>query len=270
MKFHFLPLTAKNTFVVIMAIKIQLWGHLALSSQQVLSVKQSLSNCAQLWLHLLQVIRHMDMWTEHTQTEQLRSTPVLSPTGYRSSYTRLGHESRDCKYGNVAQCRVHVFYDGVLIVSILSFSLFRHPLRFVMERVGVIITRIFLFGFGFQWISFKGRSVDPKVAPISIVVPHSSMLDIFVLLLDGLPCFLARESVRDVFLFGRQFNNAYMVTSFRCEVSRLFFNERLWTRYLRWHRFIACNWTLAKHFIGLAFSLVSESALLRFLLHPHR
>ncbi len=67
-----------------------------------------------------------------------------------------------------------------------------------------IFDRIWLFGFGFNWITIKGRLASTKEAPIMAVAPHSSMLDSFVVSLFGVPSFVARDDMRKWTLFGRK------------------------------------------------------------------
>lgn len=62
--------------------------------------------------------------------------------------------------------------------------------------------RVFLFAFGFNWIHYKGRPAKTKEAPIIILAPHSSLLDVFAVSLYGVPTFVAREDMRRMLLFG--------------------------------------------------------------------
>lgn len=76
--------------------------------------------------------------------------------------------------------------------------------RVMADKVGSLIARIFLLGFGYHWIHQKGSPAHPTLAPIMAAVPHSSMIDIFVVMTYGLPSFVSRESVRNYFIFGRK------------------------------------------------------------------
>lgn len=67
-----------------------------------------------------------------------------------------------------------------------------------------MVDRVFLFGFGFNWIHYKGRMACTKDAPIIIVAPHSSILDVFVVSLFTVPTFLARDDLRTLSFFGRE------------------------------------------------------------------
>ena len=71
-----------------------------------------------------------------------------------------------------------------------------------MNYLGKIVTRFFLFGFGFNWIRTRGAPAPTKEAPIIVVSPHSSMLDMFIISLYKVPTYLARADIRDIPLFG--------------------------------------------------------------------
>ena len=72
-----------------------------------------------------------------------------------------------------------------------------------MGYIGTFVTRIFLFGFGFNWIHTRGKLVPVKEAPILVVSPHSCLLDIFVIsLYSKFPTFLARSGVKHIPIIG--------------------------------------------------------------------
>ena len=75
-----------------------------------------------------------------------------------------------------------------------------------MGYIGPFVTRIFLFGFGFNWIHTRGTLVPTKEAPILVVSPHSCLLDIFVIsLYSKFPTFLARSGVKHIPILGRKY-----------------------------------------------------------------
>lgn len=91
----------------------------------------------------------------------------------------------------------------------------RIPMNFIMWLDSVVdlfrqyadvctkfLDRVFLFAFGFNWIYYKGRPAKAKDAPIMIMAPHSSFLDVFVVSLYGAPTFVARDDMRNIRLFG--------------------------------------------------------------------
>ena len=71
------------------------------------------------------------------------------------------------------------------------------------DRVGPLVDRVFLFAFGFHWICYKGRPASTEEAPIIVLAPHSSLLDVFVVGLYGVPTFVARDDMRNLRIFGR-------------------------------------------------------------------
>lgn len=74
--------------------------------------------------------------------------------------------------------------------------------RKYLNRVAPLVDRIFLLSFGFNWIHYKGRPARTKDAPVLVVAPHSSVLDVFVIALHGVPSFVARDDVRNIRLLG--------------------------------------------------------------------
>ncbi|XP_064399042.1 lysophosphatidylcholine acyltransferase 2-like isoform X2 [Halichondria panicea] len=73
---------------------------------------------------------------------------------------------------------------------------------FVHQRINPFIARWFLLGFGFNWISVSGAPAPSTEAPIFVVAPHTSMLDVFVLMIFGVPTFVARGESQHVPFFG--------------------------------------------------------------------
>lgn len=69
-------------------------------------------------------------------------------------------------------------------------------LRVFADRCGIIIDRVFLFGFGFQWIHYKGCPVSIGETPIIILAPP--LLAMFAAGLYGVPTFVARSDVKDL------------------------------------------------------------------------
>lgn len=72
------------------------------------------------------------------------------------------------------------------------------------DRGASFLVRVFLLFFGFHWIYYKGRCAKTKDAPIVIMAPHSSFLDVFVASLYGAPTFVARHDMGNIRLFGRK------------------------------------------------------------------
>ena len=76
-----------------------------------------------------------------------------------------------------------------------------------MNYLGKIVTRIFLFGFGFNWIRTRGQPAATKDAPILVLSPHSTLLDMFIMSLYKLPTYVARADIRRVPLFGSKWRS---------------------------------------------------------------
>ena len=73
-----------------------------------------------------------------------------------------------------------------------------------MNYFGKIVTRIFLFGFGFNWIRTRGQPAPTKDAPILVVSPHSTLFDMFIISLYKVPTYVARADIRNIPLFGSE------------------------------------------------------------------
>lgn len=76
--------------------------------------------------------------------------------------------------------------------------------RFLMNKVGTKLSRMMLFGFGFHWIRVRGRPATTEEAPILIVAPHTSLLDVFIIAAGycNIPTFVAKEDFKHVPFFG--------------------------------------------------------------------
>ncbi|KAL5467614.1 hypothetical protein EMCRGX_G031872 [Ephydatia muelleri] len=83
--------------------------------------------------------------------------------------------------------------------------------KFVLQTVATKVSRLFMFGFGFHWIPVTGTPAASSEAPIMVVGPHSSMLDIFAIGCRSIPTALSRAENRSVPFFGRIFTQAFNV-----------------------------------------------------------
>lgn len=83
--------------------------------------------------------------------------------------------------------------------------------KFVLQKVATKVSRLFMFGFGFHWIPVIGTPAASSEAPIMVVGPHSSMLDIFVIGCRSIPTALSRAENKSVPFFGRIFTQAFNV-----------------------------------------------------------
>ena len=77
-----------------------------------------------------------------------------------------------------------------------------------------MVDRFFLFGFGFNWIRTLGVPATTREAPITVVSPHSCILDMFIVSLYKVPTFLARADIRRVPLFGCEYFFIFLVASY--------------------------------------------------------
>ena len=64
-----------------------------------------------------------------------------------------------------------------------------------------------LFGFGFNWIRVRGHPAKTEEAPILIVAPHTSLLDVFIIGAGycKIPTFVGKEDIKHVPVFGCEF-----------------------------------------------------------------
>ena len=101
--------------------------------------------------------------------------------------------SRHIRATSIMYLCIHFIFDSVI-----------GPFRQYADRGASFIVRIFLLFFGFHWIHYRGRRAKTKDAPIVIMAPHSSFLDVFVASLYGAPTFVARHDMGNIRLFGRK------------------------------------------------------------------
>ncbi|KAL0189865.1 hypothetical protein M9458_016964, partial [Cirrhinus mrigala] len=71
------------------------------------------------------------------------------------------------------------------------------PLRgwrwWLFHHIMVFLSRAVFVSVGFLWIKVKGRQAGLKEAPVLVVAPHSSFLDMLVLCTTGLPVVVSRS-----------------------------------------------------------------------------
>lgn len=53
--------------------------------------------------------------------------------------------------------------------------------RWLLHPIIWLLSRAVFFSMGFLWVRVKGRRADLKEAPVLVVAPHSSFLDMLVL-----------------------------------------------------------------------------------------
>ena len=74
--------------------------------------------------------------------------------------------------------------------------------RFIIQNVWTTTARMYLFGFGFQWIHTTGKLADTADAPVLVVAPHSCFLDMWIAAQYHVPAFVAKSESKNVPLFG--------------------------------------------------------------------
>ncbi|XP_061816840.1 lysophospholipid acyltransferase LPCAT4 [Nerophis lumbriciformis] len=77
-----------------------------------------------------------------------------------------------------------------------------------------LLSRAVFFCMGFVWIKVKGRRADLKEAPVLVVAPHSSFLDMLVLCPTQLPTVVSRSENTSLPVIGAllEFNQSVMVS----------------------------------------------------------
>ncbi|KAJ8382513.1 hypothetical protein SKAU_G00032910 [Synaphobranchus kaupii] len=86
--------------------------------------------------------------------------------------------------------------------------------RWLFHTPVLLLSRAVFFSLGFLWIRVKGRQAAPEEAPLLAVGPHSSFLDILVLLPSGLPSVVSRSENAKLPVIGAllDFNQALLVS----------------------------------------------------------
>ncbi|XP_036406996.1 lysophospholipid acyltransferase LPCAT4 [Megalops cyprinoides] len=86
--------------------------------------------------------------------------------------------------------------------------------RWLLHTPVQFLSRAVFFSLGFLWIRVKGRQAGPKEAPLLAVAPHSSFLDILVLVPAGLPTVVSRSENCSLPVIGAllEFNQALLVS----------------------------------------------------------
>ncbi|CAI5671770.1 lysophospholipid acyltransferase LPCAT4 [Oreochromis niloticus] len=65
--------------------------------------------------------------------------------------------------------------------------------RWLFHPILWLLGRAVFFCVGFHWVKVKGRKVDVKEAPILVVAPHSSFLDMVIMFPAGVPAVVSRS-----------------------------------------------------------------------------
>ncbi|XP_028261633.1 lysophospholipid acyltransferase LPCAT4 isoform X2 [Parambassis ranga] len=104
--------------------------------------------------------------------------------------------------------------------------------RWFLHPIVLQLSRAVFFSLGFFWVKVKGRRADLKEAPVLVVAPHSSFLDMLVLCPTQLATVVSRSENTSLPVIGAllEFNQSVIVSrkdpeSRRMAVTQL--NERL-------------------------------------------
>ncbi|XP_050970307.1 lysophospholipid acyltransferase LPCAT4 [Labeo rohita] len=84
----------------------------------------------------------------------------------------------------------------------------------LFHHIMVFLSRAVFFSVGFLWIKVKGRQAGLKEAPVLVVAPHSSFLDMLVLCTTGLPVVVSRSENCKLPVIGAllEFNQSVLVS----------------------------------------------------------
>lgn len=89
--------------------------------------------------------------------------------------------------------------------------------RWLFHPILWLLGRAVFFCVGFHWVKVKGRKVDVKEAPILVVAPHSSFLDMVIMFPAGVPAVVSRSENINLPVIGgeeRERGNLFTLPSF--------------------------------------------------------
>ncbi|KAJ8261570.1 hypothetical protein GJAV_G00155840 [Gymnothorax javanicus] len=86
--------------------------------------------------------------------------------------------------------------------------------RWLFHTPVLLLSRAVFFALGFLWVRVKGRQATPEEAPLLVVAPHSSYLDMLVLVPTGLPTVVSRSENLSLPIIGAllKFNQSLLVS----------------------------------------------------------
>ncbi|XP_054608638.1 lysophospholipid acyltransferase LPCAT4 isoform X2 [Dunckerocampus dactyliophorus] len=86
--------------------------------------------------------------------------------------------------------------------------------RWLFHPIMWFLSRAVFFSLGFVWVKVKGRRADLKEAPVLVVAPHSSFLDMLVLCSTQLPTVVSRSENTSLPVIGAllEFNQSVLVS----------------------------------------------------------
>ncbi|XP_012709886.2 lysophospholipid acyltransferase LPCAT4 [Fundulus heteroclitus] len=86
--------------------------------------------------------------------------------------------------------------------------------RWFFHPIVLLLSRAVFFSMGFLWVKVKGRRAELKDAPVLVVAPHSSFLDMLVLCPAQLATVVSRSENKSLPVIGAllEFNQAVLVS----------------------------------------------------------
>nr|XP_020442512.1 lysophospholipid acyltransferase LPCAT4 isoform X2 [Monopterus albus] len=86
--------------------------------------------------------------------------------------------------------------------------------RWLFHPIVLLLSRAVFFSMGFLWVKVKGRRADLKEAPVLVVAPHSSFLDLLVLCPTQLATVVSRSENTRLPIIGAllEFNQSVLVS----------------------------------------------------------
>lgn len=79
--------------------------------------------------------------------------------------------------------------------------------RWFFHPLVLFLSRAVFFALGFPWVRVKGRRADLKEAPVLVVAPHSSFLDMMVLCQTELATVVSRSENTSLPVIGGEFDH---------------------------------------------------------------
>ncbi|XP_068584479.1 LOW QUALITY PROTEIN: lysophospholipid acyltransferase LPCAT4 [Cebidichthys violaceus] len=88
------------------------------------------------------------------------------------------------------------------------------PRRWLLHPIMLWLSRLVFFFLGFLWVRVKGRRADLKEAPVLVVAPHSSFLDMVALMPTQLATVVSRSENTSLPVVGAllEFNQSVLVS----------------------------------------------------------
>ncbi|XP_019726713.1 lysophospholipid acyltransferase LPCAT4 isoform X1 [Hippocampus comes] len=164
--------------------------------------------------------------------EKLERRVHLSPHGSTNPFF---HEVTMSRFQRIRGLILGSFLFPVRLVLVILFFLLMWPLarlrlaglsaedrarpvkgwrRWLFHPMVWFLSRAVFFSLGFVWVRVKGRRADLKDAPVLVVAPHSTFLDMLVLCTTQLPTVVSRSENTSLPVIGAllEFNQSVLVS----------------------------------------------------------